>query len=308
MFKGLVRPASATALLALACLSLIWGYNFVVMKTALDYIDPLDFTAARTLLGALSLFAFAGLTGRSLVMPPWRVMVVTGLLQTALFSLLIQWALVGAEVGRTVVVVYSMPFWLAVLAALFLNEPLGRVRLIVVALAGCGLILLVQPWQLDLASGGGPLLALSAGLVWAIAAVVIRRAPKTSGQTLLSLTAWQLLVGAVVLCAFALMRPSEPPRMEPYLLWSLLYGSVFATGIAWALWLLILDRMSAGGAGFSTLLVPVVGLLASWIQLGERLDGLSLVGIGLVLCGLIVFAVIGLRAAAKKERSLAAAG
>lgn len=290
-----VRAAPVTAVVALVALSLIWGYNFVVMKTVLDYIDPLDFTAARTLLGALSLFAFAALTRRPMVMPPLRMMVLTGLLQTALFSLLIQWALVGADAGRTVVVIYAMPFWLAVLAAVFLGEPLGRTRLVVVAVAGSGLILLIQPWRLDLAGGGGLVLALIAGFVWAVASVIIRRAPKAPGQTLLSLTAWQLLVGAIVLCLFAVMRPSQPPRVEPYLLWSLFYGSVFATGIAWALWLYVLDRMSAGGAGFSTLLVPVVGLLASWLQLGERLDWVSMTGIVIVLCGLLVFASSGLK-------------
>lgn len=290
-----VRAAPVTAVVALVALSLIWGYNFVVMKTVLDYIDPLDFTAARTLLGALSLFAFAALTRRPMVMPPLRMMVLTGLLQTALFSLLIQWALVGADAGRTVVVIYAMPFWLAVLAAVFLGEPLGRTRLVVVAVAGSGLILLIQPWRLDLAGGGGLVLALIAGFVWAVASVIIRRAPKAPGQTLLSLTAWQLLVGAIVLCLFAVMGPSQPPRVEPYLLWSLFYGSVFATGIAWALWLYVLDRMSAGGAGFSTLLVPVVGLLASWLQLGERLDWVSMTGIVIVLCGLLVFASSGLK-------------
>ena len=295
LFQG-VSAAALPAGLALVALSLIWGYNFVVMKTILDYMDPLDFTALRTLLGALSLFAFAALTGRRMVMPPWRVMVLVGVLQTALFSLLIQWALVGADAGRTVVVVYSMPFWLAALAALFLGEPLGRARQIIIAMAGTGLILLIQPWQMQGAAAQGLLLALLAGLVWAIAAVILRRAPRAPGQTLLSMTGWQLLLGALLLCGFALLRPSEPPKVEPYLIWALLYGSVLATGVAWALWLFILERLSAGGAGFSTLLVPVVGLIASWLQLGERLDALSGLGIALLLSGLVIFALIGLRA------------
>ena len=44
------------ALLALAALSLIWGYNWVVMKQVIQYVDPFDFSAIRTVLGAVTLF------------------------------------------------------------------------------------------------------------------------------------------------------------------------------------------------------------------------------------------------------------
>ena len=293
MHAPALSRTAAPAVVALGLLSLIWGYNFVVMKEVLAYADPLDFTAARTLLGALALFAYAAITRRDMPLPPWRVMVPVGLLQTALFSLLIQWALVGADAGRTVVVVYSMPFWLAALAALLLGEALGLARLLAMAVAGTGLLLILRPWEAGAISPSGLTLALLAGLVWAIAAVLLRRAPRGKGQTLLSLTAWQLLLGAVVLCAAAAWRPSAPPRPEPYLAWALFYGSVLATGLAWALWLFILERLSAAGAGFSTLLVPVVGLLASWLQLGERPDQAAWLGIGLILAGLLAFGMIG---------------
>ena len=44
------------ALSALALLSLIWGYNWVVMKQVIQYVDPFDFSAIRTVLGAATLF------------------------------------------------------------------------------------------------------------------------------------------------------------------------------------------------------------------------------------------------------------
>ncbi|GGE13393.1 EamA-like transporter family protein [Gemmobacter megaterium] len=293
MHAPALSRTAAPAVVALGLLSLIWGYNFVVMKEVLAYADPLDFTAARTLLGALALFAYAAITRRAMPLPPWRVMLPVGLLQTALFSLLIQWALVGADAGRTVVVVYSMPFWLAGLAALLLGEALGRARLVAMAVAGAGLTMILRPWEPGAISASGLTLALLAGFVWALAAVILRRAPRAPGQTLLSLTAWQLLLGAAVLCVAAMLRPSAPPRPEPYLAWALFYGSVLATGMAWALWLYILDHLTAAGAGFSTLLVPVVGLLASWVQLGERPDQFATFGIGLILAGLLAFGLVG---------------
>ena len=59
------RPAPL-AILALVVLSLIWGYNWVVMKQVIQYVDPFDFAAIRTLLGAMVLFLVLILTRRSM--------------------------------------------------------------------------------------------------------------------------------------------------------------------------------------------------------------------------------------------------
>ena len=59
------------AFAALALLSLIWGYNWVVMKEVLHYTDPFDFTAVRTLLGAASLFAVMLIRGTDMRPAPY---------------------------------------------------------------------------------------------------------------------------------------------------------------------------------------------------------------------------------------------
>ena len=46
------------ALLALFVLTLIWGYNWVVMKLAVQYASPFQLAAMRTVFGALVLFVF----------------------------------------------------------------------------------------------------------------------------------------------------------------------------------------------------------------------------------------------------------
>lgn len=283
------------ALGALLLLSAIWGYNFVVMKEVLAYVDPFDFTAARTLLGALALFAFAALTGRRLPIPNWRPMVLLGLLQTAAFGALIQWALVSGEAGRTVIVVYSMPFWLVALAAVFLGERIGPGSLGAVLAAAGGLVLILQPWAEGALAREGALLAMLAGLIWALAAVIARKSPRHSGNSLLALTAWQMLFGALLLGALVLVLPAKPLTPSPYFWGALAYSSVLATGVAWFLWLFILERMSAGTAGISTLLVPVVGLLAGWVQLGERPDAATALGIAMILVALAALSMFNRR-------------
>ena len=69
------------ALLALALLSLIWGYNWVVMKQVIQYVDPFDFSAIRTVLGAATLFVVLLVLRRPLGLQQVRQVALLGVLQ-----------------------------------------------------------------------------------------------------------------------------------------------------------------------------------------------------------------------------------
>jgi len=63
------------ATVALTVLSLIWGYNWIAMKVALDYATPIDAAAVRFALGALALLPAAHFMGYGLLIPrkEWRL-------------------------------------------------------------------------------------------------------------------------------------------------------------------------------------------------------------------------------------------
>jgi len=105
-----------------AVLALIWSYNWVVMKSVLQYVGALDFTTLRCALGALLLLVLLPLSGRPLKPPSWRPVLWIGLFQTVGMTGLSQLALVSGDAGKTAVLVYTMPFWVILLAVLFLND------------------------------------------------------------------------------------------------------------------------------------------------------------------------------------------
>ena len=278
-------PASAaprSALLALAALSLIWGYNWVVMKQVIDYVDPFDFSAIRAALGALTLFVVLVLLKRPMKIEAWREVLLLGLLQTGAFTALIQWALVTGGAGKTAVLVYTMPFWVIPMAWLALGEQVRGVQWLAVAIAGGGLVLVLEPWSLG-GSVFGNLLAVLAGVTWAASSVLAKCMRQKHHFDLLGLTAWQMLFGAVALCLFAGLHPSRPIEPAPYFFGALFFNAVFATGLAWVLWLYILQRLSAGMAGLSALGIPLVGVLAGWIELGERPTPAEFTGMALIV-------------------------
>lgn len=282
-----LRPLHV-AVAALVLLSLIWGYNWVVMKEVMRYVDPFDFTAMRTLLGALALFAVLAVKRRPMRPVALRGTFLLGMLQTAAFTALIQWALVGGGAGKTAVLVYAMPFWLLPMAWLLLGERVRGAQWGAVAVALAGLLLIIEPWALrgDFFSA---LLALAGGFVWAMSAVVAKRLRAQVELDLLALTAWQMLLGALALCVLAGVLPSQPLQPSAYFFAALVYNALLATGLAWLLWLFILDRMPAGLAGLSSLAVPAVGVLSGWAELGERPSAAE--GVGMLLIALALGAI-----------------
>ncbi|WP_306582394.1 DMT family transporter, partial [Dokdonella sp.] len=103
------------ALLALGALSLIWSYNWIVMKQALAWAGPITFSAWRYGLGTLVLFALLVLRRRPLRPPPLWPTLWIGLAQTTGFQLLVQAALLAGGAGRTALLAYTMPFWVVLM-------------------------------------------------------------------------------------------------------------------------------------------------------------------------------------------------
>jgi drug/metabolite transporter (DMT)-like permease len=277
---------------ALVTMVAIWGYSWVVMKIALRYAHPFDFAAWRVGLGSAFLFLLVKLMGRRLGLPRYRMAIVLGLLQVALFVALSHFALLAAGPGKTSVLVFTMPFWMIVFAHFIIHERMRGAQWLAVALAFAGLTLIVAPW--DLTSLFGSVLAVAAGAVWAISAVISKRWP-TPGTDPLTFTAWQLLFGFFALATLALVTPHEPIRWTTEFLWALAFSTLAATAIGWWLWTYVLSNTPAGIAGLNALGIPVIAVLASWLQLGERPPPLELFGMLLVGIALGLLAWLGLR-------------
>ena len=276
---------------ALGVLMLVWGYNWVVMKIALRYAAPLDFAALRTFFASLLLLLPVLIWQRRALLPR-RILpvLVLGFLQTACFVGLVNIALVHGGAGKSSVLVYTMPFWVALLAPLVLREHFRRSQLPALVLAFAGLLLIIAPWQQrpDLVSS---LLALTAGFMWALSVLVVKSIRIGSTWELLALTGWQMLFGSLILIALAVLVPSHPIHWTGTFILALLYNIGPGNALAWFLWLFIVNRLPASVSGLNALAIPIVGVLAGWLQLGERPGPTEAVGMLLVFAALTLLAL-----------------
>lgn len=288
------RSSSVSALLTLLLLSLIWGYNWVVMKQTLHYVGPLSFAALRSVLGAAMLFALLVLLRKPLVPENVPGLLLLGLLQTTGFMGLIPLALVTGGAGKTAVLAYTMPLWVLMLAWPILGERIHGIRWLAVAVTLGGLACILRPWRYH-AHLLSALLAVSAGFIWAASAVWAKRMRVGRHMDLLSTTAWQMLLGSIPLGGLAIALDSHPIVWAPYFVGALAYNAVLATALAWLMWLFILHRLKAGVAGMGMLLVPLIGVTSAWLQLGERPTGWERAGMVLIFLGLIMLTIAGMR-------------
>jgi drug/metabolite transporter (DMT)-like permease len=297
-----VRKEAGVPFAALAALILIWGYSWVLMKIGLRHAHPFDFAALRVGFGAAFLFLIVAAQRRPLKLSGYRMAVLLGFLQVSLFVALSHFALIYGDTGRTSVLVFTMPFWMIVFAHFLIGERMRGPQWIAVALAFAGLVLIVAPWNLS--SLVGSVLAVAGGAVWALAAVLSKRWP-TPGADPLLFTAWQLAFGFILLAALAFLHPHDPVRWTTEFMVALAFSTVFATAIGWWLWTYVLAHTPAGIAGLNALGIPVVAVIASAIQLGERPPALELAGMALIGGALALLAWINARHSAAAEPATA---
>jgi drug/metabolite transporter (DMT)-like permease len=273
------------ALLGLVILCLIWGYNWVVMKQALRYSEPFTFSALRCLLGALSLFAVLFILRRPMTPGSLFCALILGLLQIVGSSGLSVWALVSGNVGKTVVLCYTMPFWLLALAWPVLGERPHGPEWPAATIAFVGLFLILQPWRFHQQLFSA-LLAMTSGISWALAAIWVRRWRKKEKLDLLPLTAWQLLLGGIPLLLVALWKEDMATNWTPYFISALAYNAILVMAVAWLLWLYALQELPVGMSSMGILFVPLIGIIAAWARLGEVPNVFEGVGMVLILTGL----------------------
>jgi drug/metabolite transporter (DMT)-like permease len=85
-------------------------------------------------------------------------------------------AILTTDIVRAILLFYLTPIWSALLARAVLGEPITRVRWVAMALGLAGLIVILSDGtrSIPLPSNAGDWLALSSGLGWAVAAVLLR--------------------------------------------------------------------------------------------------------------------------------------
>jgi drug/metabolite transporter (DMT)-like permease len=155
-----------------------------------------------------------------------------------------------------------------------------------------GLMLIIEPWNMH-SSLFSKFLGVMAALCWAVGTVLVKRLRSRQQVDLLSLTTWQMILGAVPLVLLVAVIPEHPTDWSASYMSMLAFMSVISTALCWWLWIIILDRVPAWEASLSVLGTPVVAIVSSRMMLGEEFRLSEMAGIFLIGCGLALLTLIG---------------
>jgi drug/metabolite transporter (DMT)-like permease len=267
--------ALPVALLLLCCLA--WGLNQVAIKMSGGGVSPLLGAGLRSLVAGALVWLWCAIRREPLFRRDGTG--VYGLLIGLLFAAevaLIYWGLAFTTASRSVIFLYSAPFFVALGAHRYIpGERLTRRRVAGLVLAFAGLCLacadaLYLPSRRELF---GDMLELAAGFLWGATTIVI----KMGGRVALSpprMLFYQLAISSVALigASLALREPGVVAATAPVVA-ALAYQAVVVAFASYLAWFWLLRRYPASDLAPHLFWTPLFGVLAGWALLGDLLTG-----------------------------------
>jgi drug/metabolite transporter (DMT)-like permease len=280
----------ASSLLPVALLTLIWGCNWPVLKMGVAEIEPLTFRTITLPLSALGLFVVARLSGDSIKVPRklWGKVVALALFNIALWNGLVLFGLQQLPAGRSAILAYTMPIWSVLFSLALLSEPLGWRRIAGMALGMLGMALLLGDDVRHLQrTPTAALLILGASIGWALGTVLLRKWKLPIPQNALS--GWMMLLGSMPIALLAPLFATAPLAMPSPSLWfALLYNILLAGTLAHWAWFTLARTLPVAVSSMSSLPVPIVGVFAGMLFLGERPGASEWTALALVVAAMVL--------------------
>lgn len=281
------RP-HALATGAAAVTVLLWASAFVSIRSAGQAYSPGALALGRLVSGVLALGVIWAVRREGL--PPraaWRGILLSGLLWFGFYMVVLNWGEQQVDAGTAALVVNVGPLLIALLGARLLGDPMPPRLLAGMAVSFAGAVTV----GLSMSGGGGSsvlgvLLCLLAAVAYASG--VVAQKPALGRASVLQVTTFGCLVGAVACLPFAGQLVREAAHAPVPATLNMVYLGVFPTALAFTTWAYALARTTASRMGATTYAVPALVVLMSWLVLGEVPGVLTLVGGVLCLAGVAV--------------------
>ncbi|WP_322051566.1 DMT family transporter [Paraburkholderia bannensis] len=293
----LKAPSKNMAMFLFAIVIASWGTMWVVIKVIVEEISPLWAIAIRNGAAAVGLSFVLLLTGRFIVprRGDWPIVLVISLFHMTAFAVLMTIGLKYVPVGRSVVLGYTTPLWVAPAAWLLLKEPMPGRRIVGVVIGLVGTCLLFNPasfdWHNTHAVFGNALLLIAA-LCWSVSILYTRVHRWVS--TPIQLVPWQALISSIVLAVLATALegwPHIPPSFK--LISAFGYCSIVGVVIAYWAMTIVNSSLPATTTSLGVLATPIVGIVVSALALGERIDTGLLVSAAMIIAGIALGTTAG---------------
>lgn len=271
---------------------LLWGFNFIAIRLGLDHFPPFFFAALRFAVMAIPVMLFVRFPKVQL---RWFFLYAVGFgtLQFACVFLAME---LGMPTGLASLVLQTSAPFTVILGVVFLRERMAPLQVIGIVAAVGGMALIAVDRTAHSSLGVGALLPIAltvlGGLSWAFGNIGGRLAQPDDA---LRMTLWMSVIPPIPLYALSLAVEGPSAGFDAVatlgthtgilalcgLAYVVLLGTIAGSGI----WTSLMSRHAASRVAPLSLLVPIVGISASWAFLGETPTIVELAGAAVVIVG-----------------------
>lgn len=284
-------PLRAGLLLGLLCF--LWGAQSVSIKFSNQGMPPLMAAALRSLVAGILVWGYARLKGRDVAFPQGKARhaLMIGFLFGVEF-LFLYWSLVYTPVSRSLIFLYTHPFWVALGAHFLLKGDRltpGKLIGLVLAFGGVAAVFQGRSPELPTLYWVGDLMALSAAMFWAATTLYIKHITEKVSldhyQTLFAQLIYSFPILALGSVAFE--QPADLD-LNSVVVASLIYQSVIVAFASYLVWFWLIQRYMVSRLAAFTFMAPLFGVILGGLILDEPLTLLVWIGLSCVAGGVYV--------------------
>lgn len=271
----------------------VWGGTFIATKIALREVSPATIVWLRFGMGVLILGG-AVAWRRQFALPEkneWPYFALLGFLGVTFHQWLQANGLITAQATTTAWIVASTPIFIAILGWLVLKESLGSLRVVGIALAAIGVLLVVSKGNVAALFNGqegtiGDLLIFISAINWAVFSILSRRElarhPAARMMFYVMLSGW-LFTNIWIFGSGP--RLGEISRLTSVGWSAMLMLGIFGSGLAYIAWYDALQALPASQLGAFLNIEPLVTTLLAAVMISERITILTVLGGAIIILG-----------------------
>jgi len=275
-------------------MTLIWGTNYALIKSAFREIDPQAFNALRLVLASAVLVAATSLVRTSTVFhtpapltrSDWIRLVWLGLVGHCLYQFLFVGGLAKTSVANGALLVSATPVVITLFSTVAGKERIGALHWAGTLLSMFGIYIVVgRGAHVTGASLQGDLMLMGAVVCWALYTIGAR--PLMERHSPVGVTALSMLFGTMLYVPLAASRLSRVPwgAVSPLTWVELVYSALFALCVAYTIWYTAVRAIGSARTSVYSNLLPIVAMITAYLWLHEPIGALKITGAGAVLAG-----------------------
>jgi drug/metabolite transporter (DMT)-like permease len=251
----------------LGLLGAIWGASFLFQRVSAPQFGALPLGELRLVLGAAVLLPFLWRDRAAFPLSLWPRIALVGAINSAIPFALFAWAAQRAPAGVIAISNSMAVLFTALVAFMFFGERIALRQGVALVAGFAGVVVLAGAKTAGMSLGWAVAAGTSAAFLYGIGVNLIRH--WLAGLPPVALAAGTLSCAAILLAPFAVAAwPAGPKTTAAW--GSAVALGVICSGLAYAMYYRLIQRIGGARAVTVTYLVPLFAVVWAWWLLGER--------------------------------------